>query len=52
VKAWIEARGLGPVDVLPGRTGQFDVISDEKLVYSRHETGRFPSAADLKEIRF
>jgi len=52
VKAWIEARGHGPVDVQPGEAGQFDVVIDEKLVYSRRETGRFPSAADLQKIAF
>jgi predicted Rdx family selenoprotein len=51
VKAWIEARGRGPVDVQPGKAGQFDVVIDEKLVYSRYETGRFPSDADLEKIR-
>jgi predicted Rdx family selenoprotein len=52
VKAWIEARGHGPVDVQPGKTGQFDVVIDEKLVYSRYETGRFPWDADLEKIKF
>jgi len=52
VKAWIEARGRGPVDVRPGKSGQFDVVVDEKLVYSRYETGRFPSDADLEKIQF
>ena len=52
MKAWIEARGHGPVDVQPGKAGQFDVAIEEKLVYSRYETGRFPSAADLEMIKF
>jgi len=47
VKAWFETRGRGPVEINPGRTGQFDVIVDGKVVYSRYETGRFPSEADL-----
>jgi predicted Rdx family selenoprotein len=51
VKAWIEAHGRGPVDVQPGKSGQFDVVIDEKLVYSRYETGRFPSDADLEKIK-
>jgi len=50
VKAWFEARGRGPVDVQPGKTGQFDVIIDEKLVYSRYQTGRFPSDAELEKF--
>lgn len=52
MKAWIEARGRGPVDVQPGKSGQFDIVVDEKLVYSRYETGRFPSDADLEKIQF
>ena len=52
MKAWIEARGLGPVDVQPGKTGQFDVVVGEMLVYSRYQTGRFPTEADLEKIRF
>jgi predicted Rdx family selenoprotein len=52
VKAWIEARGRGPVDVQPGKSGQFDIVVDEKLVYSRYETGRFPSDSDLEKIQF
>jgi predicted Rdx family selenoprotein len=52
VKAWLEARGKAPVDVQQGKTGQFDVIIDEKLVYSRYETGRFPSDSELEKIRF
>ena len=50
MKAWIEARGRGPVEVQPGKSGQFDVVIDEQLVYSRYATGRFPSDADLEEI--
>lgn len=52
MKAWIEARGRGPVDVQPGKTGQFDVLVEEKLVYSRYETGRFPGEAELAKIKF
>ena len=52
MKAWLEARGRGPVDVQQGKIGQFDVVIDEKLVYSRYETGRFPSDADLEKIQF
>jgi len=50
VKAWLEARGRGPVDIQPGKTGQFDIIANGALVYSRYDTGRFPSDADLETI--
>ena len=50
MKAWIEARGRGLVDIQPGKSGQFDVVVDGKLVYSRYETGRFPWEEDLEKI--
>jgi len=52
VKAWIEARGHGPVEARPGKSGQFDVVVGGTLVYSRYETGRFPQEADLEKIKF
>ena len=52
MKAWIEARGRGPVELQPGKPGQFDVMVDDRVVYSRYETGRFPSEADLGKIQF
>jgi selT/selW/selH-like putative selenoprotein len=51
VKAWLEARGHGPVTIEPGRSGQFDVSIDGRLVYSKAETGRFPSADDLEALK-
>ena len=50
MKAWIEARGRGPVDIEAGKTGQFDVLIDGKVVYSRYDTGRFPAEPDLLRI--
>jgi predicted Rdx family selenoprotein len=50
VKAWLEARGRGPVEVQPGKSGQFDVFLGAQLAYSRYATGRFPSEAELEEI--
>jgi len=52
VKAWIEARGHGPVETRTGKSGQFDVTVDGKLAWSRYQTGRFPWEADLEEIGF
>jgi predicted Rdx family selenoprotein len=51
VKAWIESRGRGPVDTQVGKSGQFDVVVDGTLAYSRYETGAFPSEADLFKMR-
>lgn len=50
MKAWIEARGCGPVDIVAGKSGQFDILAGSELVYSRYETGRFPWEADLEKI--
>jgi predicted Rdx family selenoprotein len=52
VKAWIEARGLGNVEIQAGRIGQFDIVIDGNVAYSRRETGRFPAETDLESIRF
>ena len=51
MKAWIEARGHGPVGTQPGKAGQFDVSVDGTLAYSRYATGRFPSEADLEKLK-
>jgi selT/selW/selH-like putative selenoprotein len=50
VKAWLEARRRGPVEIEAGSVGQFDITVDGRLVYSRRQTGRFPSDADLEPI--
>ena len=51
MKAWIEGRGRGPVSIEPGKSGQFDVVVDGKLVYSRYDTRSFPSDADLDRLK-
>jgi predicted Rdx family selenoprotein len=50
VKAWFEARGRGPVDIQVGKSGQFDVVVDGRLAYSKYKTGRFPSEAELEKL--
>jgi predicted Rdx family selenoprotein len=32
---------------IPGGKGQFDVLADGRLVYSKHETGRFPDDGEV-----
>jgi predicted Rdx family selenoprotein len=32
-----------------GKSGQFDIVVDGQLAYSKHKTGRFPSEADLQK---
>jgi len=34
-----------------GKTGQFDVVVDGQVAYSKYKTGRFPSEADLETLR-
>ena len=50
MRAWFDAKGRGPVEIRPGRSGQFDVVIDGKLVYSRYQTGRFPWEEDLEKL--
>ena len=50
MKAWIEAKGRGPIELQAGKSGQFDISIDGKLAYSRYDTGRFPGEADLEKI--
>jgi hypothetical protein len=50
VKAWFEARGRGPVDIQIGKSGQFDIVVDGQVAYSKYKTGRFPSEADLHKL--
>ena len=50
MKAWIEARGRGPAQIEAGKTGQFDILVDGKVVYSRYDTGRFPAEPELLKI--
>jgi predicted Rdx family selenoprotein len=50
VKAWFESRGRGPVDIQVGKSGQFDIVVNGRLAYSKHKTGRFPSETDLETL--
>ena len=50
MKAWFEARKRGPVELQTGKSGQFDVVVDGKLAYSRYATGRFPTEQDLEQV--
>ena len=34
----------------PGAKGQFDVLRDGELVYSKRETGRFPDEAEIASL--
>ena len=41
-----EARGVEP-ELVRGDNGVFDVVADGKLIYSKHQTGRFPDPDEI-----
>jgi selT/selW/selH-like putative selenoprotein len=36
--------------IKPGKSGQFDVIVDGRVIYSKDNTGRFPTDGEVEEI--
>jgi predicted Rdx family selenoprotein len=34
----------------PGGRGQFDVIRDGELVFSKHDVGRFPGESEVERL--
>jgi len=46
-----QATGVDP-DLIKGDNGVFDVVVDDRMVYSKHETGRFPEHPEvLSQLR-
>lgn len=43
----LQQRGVQNIELETGRTGQFDVLFDGQLKYSRYSTGTFPSDAEV-----
>ncbi len=41
---------LGEVALVPGSGGIFDILLEEKLLWSREERGRFPDIKELKQL--
>ena len=41
-----EVRGVES-ELVPGSNGVFDVVVDGKLIYSKHQTGRFPDPDEI-----
>ena len=37
------------IKIVPGNKGIFDVLLDDKLIYSKYKSGRFPDIADILE---
>jgi predicted Rdx family selenoprotein len=34
----------------PGGKGQFDIVSNGELVFSKHDTGRFPGEGEVERL--
>jgi selT/selW/selH-like putative selenoprotein len=45
----LHERGI-EASATPGGKGQFDVVSDGELVYSKHEVGRFPGENEVLSL--
>jgi predicted Rdx family selenoprotein len=35
---------------MPGSKGQYDVIADGRVVFSKAETGRFPEPGEVRRV--
>jgi len=46
----LKARFSADVAIKPGRTGQFDVLIDNELIFSKATVGRFPVDGEVEEI--
>ena len=46
----LQRKGVAEIDIQAGKTGQFDILVDGTLKYSRYQTGRFPSDADIDAL--
>lgn len=44
--AELESNGIAATDI-PGGKGQFDVLRDGELVFSKHDAGRFPEHDEI-----
>jgi predicted Rdx family selenoprotein len=42
----LNANGIQAQDI-PGGKGQFDVLRDGDLIFSKHQTGRFPEHDEI-----
>jgi len=47
VRAKLEQHGVADVEMTPGKSGQFDIVVDGALAYTRSKTGRFPTDEEI-----
>ncbi len=45
----MESRFGDKVQILEGSLGQFDVLANDTLLFSKHETGRFPNPNEVED---
>jgi predicted Rdx family selenoprotein len=45
----LESRFGEKVQILEGSRGQFDVLADDQLLFSKHEIGRFPNQNEVED---
>jgi selT/selW/selH-like putative selenoprotein len=48
--ASLQGRFGEPTEITPGSTGQFDVLINDALVFSKAKTGRFPVDGEVEAI--
>jgi selT/selW/selH-like putative selenoprotein len=50
VRDALQAKGIADIECRTGRSGQFDIVIDGKVAYSKYETGRFPSETEIDRL--
>ena len=50
IKAAIQAATETQAELVQGRGGAFDVVVDGRLIYSKHDTGRFPTNTEILNL--
>jgi len=50
VRDALRAKGITDCELQTGRSGQFDILVDGALKYSRYDTGRFPSDDEIARL--
>lgn len=46
----LQKLGAADIELRPGKSGQFDVSIDGELKYTRRDTGRFPTDAEIEDL--
>ncbi len=46
----MQARGVAEVEIVKGATGQFDIIADGAIRFSKRDTARFPTDEEVDAL--